>query len=406
MGRCTRRAILACCLMKADLTLSDTRSGAAGALRAGTTFDVSVLVCTRNRSRGLADCFDALATAAGRTPHLAVEIVVVDNASTDATFEVAQQWARNAKVPTRVLQEPRIGVAVARNTAVIGARGRIIAWIDDDCRVEESYFLDLDRHFSADEGMVIRGGRVVLGDPADLPFTIKQDPARARLADWEFPGAFVLGCNLVLPRKAFELLGSYDERFGPGCPLRSGEETEWCVRAQRAGIPIEYVPDMAVRHYHGRRDLAEIKRLNRAYHYATGAIFAKHFPDLRLTKHVYWTFRNAAQELVGGKTFDPVLGLTHRDVAWANVKGLLGYAAFQSRLFCARMLGSPPPLPFVRSIPPLEPGSRASHHPGAMRPSRTREAAMRVPSTLGLLSRMPSPFIAPLCGVCDIGWRC
>ena len=46
------------------------------------------------------------------------------------------------------------------------------------------------------------GGRVDLGDPRDLPFTIKTDETPATLGSAAHPGGFILGANMALTRSA------------------------------------------------------------------------------------------------------------------------------------------------------------------------------------------------------------
>jgi hypothetical protein len=54
------------------------------------------------------------------------------------------------------------------------ARGSILVFVDDDCELDSGYLRELERHYAEDETLAIRGGRVELGNPNDLPFTIKR----------------------------------------------------------------------------------------------------------------------------------------------------------------------------------------------------------------------------------------
>ena|SRR5271166_1910264 len=54
-----------------------------------------------------------------------------------------------------------------------------------------------------------------------------------------------LGCNMVARRAVIERVGLFDEDFGPGALMQSGDETEYMFRAYLAGIAFEHVPDMS-----------------------------------------------------------------------------------------------------------------------------------------------------------------
>jgi GT2 family glycosyltransferase len=103
------------------------------------------------------------------------------------------------------------------------ARGELIAFTDDDCRLDPHYFSDLLRHFRKDDVPVIRTGRVELGDSTDLPLGTKIDNVEIRYQYPMHPGAIGFGCNMVIPADVFARVGLFDERFGPGAPFNSDE---------------------------------------------------------------------------------------------------------------------------------------------------------------------------------------
>ena len=159
------------------------------------------------------------------------------------------------------------------------ARGRVLVFIDDDCEVDADYLRDLERHYAEGGPHAIRGGRVELGDPEDLPFTIKRSPAARAAEPQVHPGGFVLGCNMTMHREVAALVGCFDERFGAGGPLHSAEDTDYLVRAFVLGIPVEYVPDMTIFHRHGRKTHRAIEALHRSYSLGNGGLCLKHLRD-------------------------------------------------------------------------------------------------------------------------------
>src|SRR5580693_3507353 len=96
---------------------------------------LSVLVCTRNRSHAIIPCLDSIAQSLANAAPLDAEIVVINNASEDDTGVVLNQWASKSPFPVSLQFEPRKGASYARNCGLRAARGSLLVWTDDDCRL-------------------------------------------------------------------------------------------------------------------------------------------------------------------------------------------------------------------------------------------------------------------------------
>jgi glycosyltransferase involved in cell wall biosynthesis len=129
---------------------------------------LSVVVTTKNRARHIAPCLDSIAAAFALAAPLDAEIVIVDNGSDNAAA-VIDGWARANAVPVQALSQRGPGKSRALNSALRAAKGDVLAFTDDDCRLHPEYVNDLLRHDAADTGLVLRGRRIELGDPTDLP---------------------------------------------------------------------------------------------------------------------------------------------------------------------------------------------------------------------------------------------
>ena len=90
---------------------------------------LSVVICTHNRCKLLKKCLESLATQ--QCEPWAFEIFVVDNASTDATRDVVDE-SSHVRSAIRCIFEGRLGISRARATGLRHARGRYIAYLDDD----------------------------------------------------------------------------------------------------------------------------------------------------------------------------------------------------------------------------------------------------------------------------------
>jgi GT2 family glycosyltransferase len=162
--------------------------------------DISLIISSRNRAYGLTNCLDAVSNAARQANYLRLELVFVDNGSTDNTSDIVREWAKNAPISTNLVYEAKPGLAVARNSGMTAAKGKILAFTDDDCEVFPDYFTVLAALFSADKEPVMRGGRIELGDARDLPVTIKTELEPAVLTSELHTGGFIHGANMAFPR--------------------------------------------------------------------------------------------------------------------------------------------------------------------------------------------------------------
>src|SRR4051812_34331559 len=129
-----------------------------------------------------------------------------------------------------------------------------MGFFDDDCTLNPDYLNVLKRYLDQDSGAGLRGGGGEVGDPAGGPVTILLGDTTRRFQHPAAHAGFIIGANMIIPKEVFTRIGLFDERFGAGAPFKAGEESDLIYRADRAGIPIEYVPDLIVQHFHGRRD--------------------------------------------------------------------------------------------------------------------------------------------------------
>ena len=209
----------------------------------------------------------------------------------------------------------------------------MLAFTDDDCRLHADYVNDLMRHDAADTGLVLRGGRIELGDPTDLPLTINRSTQRQHWSRAENSlrhkplGGKINGCNMALRRALVERIGPFDEDFGPGSSIGTGDDTDYLYRAYLAGATLEYVHDMVVFHHHGRKTSAHGTALMRRYMTGAGAFCVKYFfKHPNLCRERYWDIKDAVREIITGtNTFLPDIGFSHKDKVACTVRGAVKY---------------------------------------------------------------------------------
>lgn len=238
---------------------------------------VTVAICTRDRDRKLARAFEALLRMAV-PDELTWELLVVDNASTDRTQGVIAAYSN--RLPIRCVIHPVPGVSGARNVALRAARGRLLAWTDDDCVVDPLWLETIWHEFRADPGL---GGLAGLVAPAGggqrLP---AGHPGGARV-ELTTDGrklyenlSRVATCNAAFSRDAWARIGEFDEQLGTGTWAGSAEDWDYVYRAVRSRIRVAYCPAMVVYHHHGRHTPEELRALRRNYAVGRGAFYCKH----------------------------------------------------------------------------------------------------------------------------------
>ncbi|HEU5182764.1 MAG TPA: glycosyltransferase [Candidatus Polarisedimenticolia bacterium] len=234
---------------------------------------ISVLICTRDRSAMLEECLrSVLACAPGAT-----EIVVVDQ-SADETTRLAVCRQQGGKVPVRYLRSRGKGLSHAKNQGIADCTSDIVAFTDDDCRVDAGWLGAITGPIAAGTAGAVAGRtlpepgsdggeetRSMYAPPQARSFSARTHP-------WRVGG----GGNFAVLREAMRRVGPFDERFGPGAPLESAEDMDMVHRLLRAGFRIVYVPEAVVQHRSWRAPV-ENRRLARRYGVGAGGYFAKHF---------------------------------------------------------------------------------------------------------------------------------
>jgi glycosyltransferase involved in cell wall biosynthesis len=252
--------------------------------------DLSLIICTRNRCAQLARCFEAVQRIEFDRFW---ELIVVNNGSDDATAIVIQKFIKTVSFPVHQVFEPKPGLGNARNAGVAIARGKILAFTDDDCYPEADF---LSRVWSAFRSAALGyiSGRILLHDPADLPISTNAstEPVFFPAKTFINPGA-VQGANMAFRREVLDDIGGFDPLFGAGSVFPA-EDLDAASRASATGWDGLYCPDVVVHHHHGRRQ-SDAPRMWRSYGLGIGACYMKLFlqgsEHLRLVRFVYYVHR-------------------------------------------------------------------------------------------------------------------
>ena len=215
---------------------------------------IDIVICTYNR----ASCLDAvLTTLALQTCDDEVRwgVLVVDNASTDATAEiVASHRAKGALPALRYVLEPTLGLTAARLRGARETKAPWIAFVDDDNFPDSTWLEAIARaiHRHGDAGGI--GGKVVLDWEVRPPAYLNEFGFCYAIQDHGAADCIVdslTGAGMVLNRRALLESGWLDQPLvadRTGTKLTSGGDVEMVQRVRAAGYDLWFIPDALLRH--------------------------------------------------------------------------------------------------------------------------------------------------------------
>jgi glycosyltransferase involved in cell wall biosynthesis len=227
---------------------------------------ITIAVCTFNGSQRLPRVLEALAAQRTSGPGF-LEVVVVDNASTDGTAMVAARSWQGPRESLRIVREPQQGVSYARVRALSEARGRVVGFVDDD-NIPAPHWAQ-----RAVEVMDERPNVGACGGLNEAELETPEPPWFSRFARLYAVGqqgdragdvtdarGFLWGAGLCLRRGAWEQLRAAGFSFltpsRRGVQLLAGDDTELCLALRLAGWRLWYEPDLKIRHRIGETRLS------------------------------------------------------------------------------------------------------------------------------------------------------
>lgn len=227
-----------------------------------TQVDVSILIVSWNTKHVLHDC---LASVYKETKGITFEVIVIDNASTDASTKMV-----TAEFPSVILIENSVnrGFAAANNQGITIAQGRYLLLLNSDTRVLDNAVAKTLSFADAHPEAAVVACRVLNPDRSFQPtcfmfpsvvnmilsssYLYKLFPSsrlfgREEMTWWGRDNVrevdVVGGCFMLVRREAIEQVGRMDEQFFMYC-----EETDWCYRFKKTGWKVLFTPHAEIIH--------------------------------------------------------------------------------------------------------------------------------------------------------------
>ena len=209
-----------------------------------TEFDFSIIIPTYNRREQLLSCLASLTRLNYPSKHF--EVIVVDDGGDTPLDKDMIQF--KGQVYLTLVTRPNGGPARARNMGVDSAKGRFLAFIDDDCCPDADWLAAVSVRLSKTPQHII-GGLTVNALPNNIFSSASQrivdsvyanyntDPTQAR---------FFATNNMVICARLFQKVGGFDEGF----VLLACEDREFCDRWLHYGYHMTYAPEAIIYHAH------------------------------------------------------------------------------------------------------------------------------------------------------------
>lgn len=254
---------------------------------------LTVLIATHDRA-GLLERTLKHLNEARRPKDWFIEILVAANACTDGTHALLEGYASEAdgspahaeRLPLRWVIETRPGKSHALNRAMPLVASDLVAFVDDDHRVDTAYFENACKAAAAHPEVDIFCGRILPdwdgSEPAWVhdtgryriyPLPVPRYDLGERPVDSPQETATPGGGNWILRGALLARVGSFSTTFGPvGRGLEGSEDKEWIRRAIRAGARVRYVPEIVQHHYVDPERLTLRYVMRKAFERSAGAV--------------------------------------------------------------------------------------------------------------------------------------
>ena len=214
------------------------------------TLLISVVVCTYNRSSLLKNCIRSLEKQMADKKNY--EVIVVDNNSKDNTKEIVRDYIKN-KLNVRTVTEKNQGLSYARNRGWKEAKGKYVAYIDDDAIAELDWVEQIMIFIQKNPKIKAFGGPYSRFSPNPLPAWIPENYFTLNLGNTEkkidLKKEWISGSNMIFNRSIFDKYGGFNTNLGmKGSKILYGEETELLIRLKKMEEAVNYVPNIRVKH--------------------------------------------------------------------------------------------------------------------------------------------------------------
>jgi len=220
--------------------------------------DLSIIIPSFNTRKLLKECLDSLKKNENK---LSIEIIVVDNGSTDNSVDYMKKVAEDKKIKIILLKQ-NWGFAGAVNRGIKRAKGKFLLLLNSDTQVQKET-LKKAIEFAQKHPKAIVGLQLINLDGSIQPSVYhfpsvgraikefwlgQKDSYQKYYPKTKKPVAVdaVTGAAMLIPRSVVKKIGLFDEKY-----FFYFEDLDYCRRARKVGLKVYYLPSAQVFHHHG-----------------------------------------------------------------------------------------------------------------------------------------------------------
>lgn len=242
---------------------------------------LTVIMCTHNGADTIGRTLEAFCGIL--PPAGGWKLVIVDNASSDSTPTIIQQFA--PKLPLTVVQEPRLGLATSQNTGISHVEGDLAVFTDDDVLPDPDWLREWRRVAGRFPGIEIFGGTITPEYEVPPPDTIATsswirmlyactDPT-LREGPVSADEATIYGPNMAVRASALARGCRFDDRLMSGPAGLLGNETDFVMQVAKGGAPLGFAPTARVQHIVNKKQVTWRWILSRFYRHGRTMYYFK-----------------------------------------------------------------------------------------------------------------------------------
>lgn len=214
--------------------------------------EISVAVCTYNRTDVLPKCLESLANQSAEKELF--EVLIIDNNSTDNTKQITSDFCEKS-LNFKYIFEEKQGLSQARNRAIDEAKGTYLAYIDDDAIADKEWVEKIIFVIQNYKNIAAFGGKILPWYNTEKPKWFKEEfglrswgDEHLQLSLQNYPFG-LSGSNMIFKKDILAKYNGFSAEYGmTGNKIAFGEESLLFNKMLRNNENVQYFPDLFVYH--------------------------------------------------------------------------------------------------------------------------------------------------------------